>query len=146
MGLAGSVDSSVYRGITDILQRHPVITTVTYEPDSISKQFLRAACDPARIVPTTGPEPPRIDIEWRFHNDESAYRIHYADPNTGFNCGWHQDGDHPELGAVHFQYKQPAMDRPIHESASFEKTVPTEICWTALDRLFETRLPELRAD
>jgi len=42
MGLAGSVDGSVYRGLTDVLQRHPVVTTVTYEPDSISKQFIRA--------------------------------------------------------------------------------------------------------
>ena len=45
------------------------------------------------------------------------HRIHYADPNTGFNCGWHRDDDHPELGPVHFQYEIPRKDEGGHERA-----------------------------
>jgi len=76
--------------------------------------------------------------------ENSNYRIHYADPNTGFNCGWHQDGDHPDLGAIHFQYEQPETGEGSHSGTQFSKTVPSEILWTALERLFENeylRLP-----
>lgn len=143
MGLPGTTDSSVYEGLKDVLQRYPFVTTVAYEPDGIVKQFLRAQVAPSHVEPPTGPEPPTLDVEWRFVGDEPYYRIHYADSNTGFNCGWHRDEDHPDLGAVHFQYHRPARDERSHEPARFEKTIPTEILWTALDRLFEERIPEL---
>jgi hypothetical protein len=100
MGLWGTIDASVYEGLRDVLQRHPTITTVGYEPDGISKEFIRATVAPDRIVPPTGPESPVIEVEWRFRGTTQHYRIHYADPNTGFNCGWHRDGDHPALGSV----------------------------------------------
>ncbi|RQG88873.1 hypothetical protein EA462_10775 [Natrarchaeobius halalkaliphilus] len=141
MGLPGTIDSSVYEGLKDVLQRYPVITAVAYEPDRIVKQFLRARVDPSRLVPPSGPEPPTLDIEWRFLENESYYRIHYADSNAGFNCGWHRDDDHPELGPVHFQFDHPVTGErePVH----FEQCVPTEILWTVLDRLFEERIPSL---
>ncbi|MFC6766415.1 hypothetical protein [Natrinema soli] len=143
MGLSGTIDSSVYKGLRDVLQRHPVVTTVSYEPDSLVKKFLRAQIDPDRVIPPTGPEQPRLDVEWRFTQNEQFYRIHYADPNTGFNCGWHRDEDHPELGPVHFQYEKPDAESSQHERSNFEKKVPTEILWTALDQLFERRIPDL---
>ncbi|GGC71756.1 hypothetical protein GCM10007209_37070 [Haloferax sulfurifontis] len=143
MGLSGTIDSSVYEGLKDVLQRHPAVTSVSYEPDSIVKKYIQAELDPNRVVPTTGPESPTLDVEWRFAGDESQFRIHYADPNTEFNCGWHRDDDHPELGAVHFQYYLPDREETNHEAAQFEKQIPTEILWTVLDRLFQERLPEL---
>ncbi|WP_390222265.1 hypothetical protein [Haloferax namakaokahaiae] len=143
MGLSGTIDSSVYEGLKDVLQRHPAVTSVSYEPDSIVKKFIQAQIDPNRVVPTTGPEPPTLDVEWRFVGDESQFRIHYVDPSTGFNCGWHRDDDHPELGEVHFQYYLPDEKETNHEAAQFEKQIPTEILWTVLDRLFQERLPEL---
>lgn len=143
MGLPGTTDSSAYTGLKDVLQRHPVTTTVTYEPDSIVKQFLRAEIDPGRVEPPTGPESPTLDVEWRFIEGSQYYRIHYADPNTGFNGGWHRDDDHPDLGPVHFQYEYPVVDERDHVRAQFEKTIPTEILWTALERLFEERVPTL---
>jgi hypothetical protein len=143
MGLAGTTDPSVYEGLRDVLQRQPEVTTVTYQPDSIRKRFLRAGVGPDRVDPPTGPESPTLDVEWRFADGESQYRIHYADPNTGFSCGWHRDGDHPDLGAVHFQYEAPETGETTHESATFESNVPTEILWRAVERLFEQRLPSL---
>lgn len=141
MGLAGTIDSSVYRGLKDVLERHPAVSTVRYEPDAIVKRSLRATVDPARVDPPTGPEPPTVDVEWRFAGDEQYYRIHYADPNAGFDCGWHRDGDHPDLGPVHFQYRHEGTSESGREPAAFERSVPTEILWTALDRLFAERLP-----
>jgi hypothetical protein len=143
MGLSGTTDSSVYEGLKDVLQRYPRVTTVTYEPDSIIKKFLRAQVDPNRVSPPTGPEPPTLDVEWRYEQNQSNYRIHYADPNTGFNCGWHRDDDHPNLGPVHFQYEIPRTGKSDHKQAQFSKSVPTEILWLALDRLFETKIPAL---
>ena len=143
MGLSGTTDSSVYEGLRDVLQRHSVTTNVVYKPDSIVKRYLQAEVDPDRIVPPTGPQSPTLDVEWRFVGNEEFYRIHYADPNTGFNCGWHRDDDHPELGPVHFQYEIPRKDEGGHERARFSKAVPTEILWTALNRLFKERIPTL---
>ena len=143
MGLSGTTDSSVYEGLRDVLQRHSVTTNVVYKPDSIVKRYLQAEVDPDRIVQPTGPQSPTLDVEWRFVGDEGFYRIDYADPNTGFNCGWHRDDDHPELGPVHFQYEIPRNDEGGHERARFSKAVPTEILWTALNRLFEERIPTL---
>jgi hypothetical protein len=143
MGLSGTIDSSVYAGLKDVLRRYPVVTTVAYEPDSITKKFLRTHIDPARVDPSIGPHPPTLDVEWRFTTDDQYYRIHYADPNTGFNCGWHRDDDHPELGPVHFQYENPTTGTEDHRRAQFENEIPTEILWTALDRLFEEKLSEL---
>jgi len=143
MGLSGVTDSTVYEGLKDVLQRRPEVRTVTYKPNSISKKFLQAQIDPSRINPPTGPEQPILDVEWRYDDGEQYYRMHYADPNTGFNCGWHRDDDHPDLGPVHFQYNQPETDGSSYEQTHFSKTVPSEILWTALERLFEERIPAL---
>ncbi len=91
MGLSGTIDSSVYEGLKDVLQRYPVVENVTYEPDSIVKKYLQARIAPALVSPPTGPTPPTLDVEWRFTAEDQYYRIHYADPNTGFNCGWLRD-------------------------------------------------------
>ena len=115
------------------------MTAVSYEPDAIRKRFVRARIDPNRVRPPTGPEPPVLDVEWRFDDGTTYYRIHYADPNTGFNCGWHRDDDHAALGPVHFQYERPETGTVDHESAQFSKTLPTEICWEAVERVFEDR-------
>lgn len=141
MGLPGTIDSSVYHGLRDILNRHPKITTVEFEPDSISKEFIRANVAPTRIEPPTGPDSPVIDVEWRFRRETEYYRIHYADPNTGFNCGWHRDEDHPALGPIHFQYDHPKTGEADRTRAEFAKSASTEILWAALQRLFETKIP-----
>lgn len=56
MGLPGTIDSAVYEGLRDVLQRYPVVTTVAYEPDSIVKKSLRAQGEPvvARPPPCSG--------------------------------------------------------------------------------------------
>lgn len=143
MGLPGVTDQTVYRGLKDVLIRQPEITIVQYEPDSISKERLRAMVAPARVRPSTGPTAPELRVEWRFHQGEPYDRIHYHDPNTEFNCGWHRDRDHPDLGSVHFQYERPASGDSGHEGVQFSKSVPTEILWSGVEQLFETKIPEL---
>lgn len=146
MGLPGVTDSTVYHGLRDVLNRQPEVVSVEYRPDSISKRYLQATIDPDRLPVDAGPSPPRLEVEWRFVGDEPYYRIHYHDPNTGFNCGWHRDNDHPELGPVHFQYERSAAEERTYRSAAFEKSAPTEILWEAVDRLFDVHLPSLLGD
>ena len=141
MGLPGTIDASVYTGLRDVLNRHPKVTTVEFEPDSISKAFIRANVVPVRIDPPTGPDSPVLEVEWRFRRGREYYRIHYADPNTGFNCGWHRDEDHPDLGSIHLQYEHQKRGEADRLRTEFTKSIPTEILWTALRRLFETKLP-----
>jgi hypothetical protein len=141
VGLLGTIDTSVYDGLRDVLNRHPKITAVDFEPDSISKEYIRATIAPDWVEPPTGPKSPILEVEWRFRRETEFYRIHYADPNTGFNCGWHRDEDHPDLGSVHFQYEHRNTGESDRTRAEFTKSVPTEILWTALHRLFETKIP-----
>lgn len=143
MGFPGVTDSTVYHGLWDVLTRQPEVVAIEYRPDSIRKQFLRATIDPDRVSVPTGPKAPAVDVEWRYYRDETYYRIHYHDPNTGFNCGWHRDDHHSDLGAVHFQYEQPATGEREYRPAEFTKSAPTEILWEAVDRLFENHLPRL---
>ncbi|MFC4451112.1 hypothetical protein [Halorussus aquaticus] len=42
-----------------------------------------------------------------------------------------------------FQYEHPVAGEHDHEHAEFEKTLLTEVLWTALDRLFEEKIPTL---
>src|SRR6056297_3300108 len=146
MGLSGATDSSVYEGLKDVLQRHPVVTTVAYEPDSIVKRFLRAQIDPSRVVPPTSPRITSTGRRMAIREKRTVLSHPLPDPNTGFNCGWHRDDDHPEIESVHFQYDYPALGDSDHERAHLEKTIPTEILWTALFRLFEQRIPVLTGD
>ncbi|ERG95201.1 MAG: hypothetical protein J07HQW2_01650 [Haloquadratum walsbyi J07HQW2] len=53
MGLPGTIDTSVYDGLRDVLNRHPKVTTVGFEPDSISKEYIRASIAPDRVEPPT---------------------------------------------------------------------------------------------
>ncbi len=54
MGLPGTIDTSVYDGLRDVLNRHPKVTTVGFEPDSISTEYIRASVAPDRVeLPTT---------------------------------------------------------------------------------------------
>ena len=123
MGLTGTIDASVYTGLRDVLSRYPKITTVGFKSDSISKEYIRASIAPDRV------EPPLLEVEWRFRRETESYRIHYVDPNTGFNCGWHRDEDHPDLGSIHFQYEHRSTrgirsdTRRIHEICSDRNSV-----------------------
>ena len=143
MGLSGVTDSSVYEGLKDVLQSHPVVTTVAYEPNSIVKRSLRAQIDPSRVVPPTGPRITSTGRRMAIREKRTVLSHPLPDPNTGFNCGWHRDDDHPDLGLVHFQYDHPGVGESVHESAQFNKAIPTEILWAALDRLFQDHIPDL---
>jgi len=143
MGLPGTVDSSVYDGLRDVLRRYPVVTAVTYEPDSIVKRFLRATVDPNRVTPATGPSSPTLDVEWRYADDLQYYRIHYATRTPGFE---------PAAGIAtttirnsvrytsRFPIRKPA--RPITSAPPSASSSRRRYSGPALDRLFETRIPK----
>lgn len=48
----------------DVLNRVLEVDTVTYVPDDIEAERLRATFDPYRLDPPTGPEPPELVVDW----------------------------------------------------------------------------------
>lgn len=119
----------------DVLERVPQIVEVRYLSDVVEARELRATFDPDRLEPPTGPESPRLDIEWVRSETDDWFRVDFSDPNTGFHAGWHQDEDHPDLGRTHFQY---SVDNEVeYRSVSFRHTTPSLILWEIVERLLE---------
>ncbi|WP_075935915.1 hypothetical protein [Halosegnis longus] len=122
----------------DVLDRVPQISAVTYVPDEIEAKQLRATFDPARLDPPTGPKSPELTIKWYRQDPTDWIRINYTDPNTGFHAGWHQDGDHPELGEAHFQYS--TTETEDRWGITFEHETPSLMLW----EIAETLLADVR--
>lgn len=119
----------------DVLDRVPQIIAVRYVPDAIEAKQLRGTFDSDRLEPPTGPDPPRLDIEWYRGGSGDWFRVDFSDPNTGFHAGWHHDEDHPDLGRTHFQYSiGEAEDR---WAMSFEHETPSLILWEIIETLLE---------
>lgn len=124
----------------DVLDRVPHITTVEFVPDDIEATRLRATFDPDRLDSPTGPEPPTLVVTWYRRDPNDWFRVDYADPNTGFHVGWHQDDDHPEYGAAHVQVS--TADVEDRWPVTFDHETPSLILWEIVDALLADVLPE----
>jgi hypothetical protein len=135
----GDPNASLYAQLKrDVLERVPQIDTIEYVPDDIAARQLRATFDPYRLDPPTGPESPELVVDWHRQEPHDWFRVDYADPNTDFHAGWHQDEDHPDLGRTHFQYT--AGNDTVRQSITFEQDTPSLILW----EIVETLLDEVR--
>ena len=117
----------------DVLDRVPEITRVTFEPDRAEATTLEATFDPDRLGLDTGSEAPTLTIAWYRQTPVDWFRVDYSDPNSGFHAGWHQDGDHPEIGETHFQYTE--AGRTVHRAITFERETPSMILWGIIEHL-----------
>jgi hypothetical protein len=122
------------------LQHHPVVTQVRFRPSAISARNLEAELDPIRFDSGERSRTATLDVRWHPKDGDDWFRIHYSDPATGFDCGWHQDDDHPELGPAHFQWRD-GDEAPTRESVRFSHETPVGILWECLERL-ETAIEE----
>jgi len=127
----------------DVLDRVPHITTVEYIPDAIEAKQLKAAFDPDRLEPPTGPKAPELTIEWYRQTPHDWFRVNYSDPNTGVHAGWHQDEDHPNLGQAHFQYA--TNEESDRWTATFQHEVPSLVLWEIVEELLEKVHPKIAA-
>lgn len=123
----------------DVLDRVPEISGVHFRPNRAEAKTLEAVFDPDRIAVDTGPEAPLLTISWYRQSPADWFRVDYSDPNSEFHAGWHQDGDHPELGDVHFQYSEDG--ETIHRAITFERETPSMILWEIVDHLLSDVLP-----
>ena len=133
---------ALYSDLYDVLRRQAVVNDVRYVPDAIQKRYLEATVHPERLTQPTGPEPPTITVKWDTRIPYEWFRIDYADPNTGFHCGWHYDHTHEDLGEAHFQYQRSEMEETKRRPAAFEFESPPRILWDCLVILFTEILPE----
>lgn len=95
--------------------------------NTVPQQFLEN-----RSYPVDGAR-----LEIGFHlPPESAheyYWFNWVEPERDVLFGWHQDGDHPDLGQVHAQVTQD--DRTVHRSATFIDEHPMAVVETRLAQL-----------
>ena len=138
----GTENPAIYTELKNILSRQAEVVSVWFEPDTIQKRYLAAEIDPQRVVPPTGPEAPQLEVHWKLTPPHDEFRIDYADPNMEFHCGWHQDDDHDDIGAAHFQYQTPSMESPTYSEAVFDASSPPVLLWECCDDLFEHVLPK----
>lgn len=96
-------------------------------------------------TPPTGPEPPRLEVHWKLTPPHDEFRIDYADPNTGFHCGRHQDEDHDNLGGAHFEYQTASMESPEYDGVVFESGSPPKLLWECCEALFGDVIPDYSA-
>ena len=140
----GDPNANLYAQLKrDVLERVPQIVAVEYVPDDVEARQLRAIFDPDRLDPPTGPEPPELLIAWYRGTPHDWFRVDFADPNTGFHAGWHQDEDHPELGRTHFQYT--TDDKSDRWGVTFEHRTPSIILWKIVEALLEDVYPTYRS-
>jgi hypothetical protein len=123
----------------DVLDRVPHVASVEYVPDRVAAKRLRARFAPTRLEPPSGPEAPELDIEWYRGTPHDWFRVNYADPNTGFHAGWHQDEDHPDLGRAHFQYS--THETEDRWGVAFGRETPSLVLWEIVEELLEVVLP-----
>lgn len=132
----GDPNANLYSQLKrDVLNRVPQITTVEYVPDDVEAKQLQATFDPDRLDPPTGPEPPILTVTWYRQTPDDWFRVNYADRNTGFHAGWHQDEDHSDLGTAHFQYS--IEDDEDRWGITFEHETPSLILWEIIEALLE---------
>lgn len=136
----GDPNSRLYEQLKqDVLERVPQLTSIEYVPDEIVAKQLRATFDPDRLPYDTGPEPPELLVSWYRQPPHDWFRVDYADPNTGFHAGWHQDEDHPDLGLTHFQYGTDGTEH--RRETTFQHETPSLILWEIIESLLEDVLP-----
>ena len=138
--LGGDPNANLYYQLKrDVLDRVPEISRVEFLPDRAKAEQLEATFDPNRLDIETGPESPTLTITWYRQTRNDWFRVNYSDPNTGFHAGWHQDGDHPDLGPAHFQYTDEG--ETDYQLFSFEHETPSLRLWEIIDHLFSDVLP-----
>ena len=142
----GAENPALYRMLKDVLERQAAVISVRFEPDAIQKRYLAAEIDPRRVVPPTGAESPQLEVHWKLTPPHDEFRIDYADPNVGFHCGWHQDEDHDDLGAAHFQYQTAPMETQEYEEVVFEASSPPKLLWECCEELFTDVIPHYTAE
>jgi hypothetical protein len=137
----GDPNANLYAQLKrDVLDRVPHITSVEFVPDDIEARRLKAHFDPARLDPPTGPEEPELVVAWYRQDPYDWFRVNYADPNTGFHAGWHQDEDHPDLGQAHFQYS--TAEGGDRWGTTFEHDTPSLLLWEIVETLLDDVLPK----
>jgi hypothetical protein len=73
-------------------------------------------------------------VELAGETENDCYWFNWIEPDRRFLLGWHQDGDHPDLGSVHIQVNQneTSIER---ESAMFIDNYPMAVIEARLDQL-----------
>jgi hypothetical protein len=107
---------TLLRDVHDRLTNQPGCEDVRYRPSRRRPRYVIAEVDPLAFLGRSTPvERARLEIRFWYPAgvDHEYYRINWVEPERNLMLGFHQDGDHPELGPCHIQldYGNELIDR-----------------------------------
>lgn len=123
---------TLLRDIHDRLRNQSGSETVRYRPSRRRPRFVIADIDTVAFLGRSYEvDSARLEIRFWYPADvdHEYYRINWVEPTRNLMIGFHQDGDHPELGPCHIQldYDETPVDRynatflDVHPLAVLEK-------------------------
>jgi hypothetical protein len=98
---------------------------------------VTADVNPSAFLGKSAPvEQARLEIRFWYSTgvDREYYRINWIEPERNLMLGFHQDGDHPELGPCHIQFDY--GDEPVdRHGAEFLDSHPLSVLEDRLQQL-----------
>jgi hypothetical protein len=111
---------TLLRSIHDRLSKHPGVKQVRYRPSRRRPRYVVADIDPPVFLGDSC-EAETARLELRFWYPEGVeyeyYRLNWVEPDRELMVGFHQDGDHSDLGPCHLQVD--------HEGEALERHAAT---------------------
>ena len=130
---------TLLREVHSRLSKQPGCETVRYEPSRRRPRYVIADVDPAAFLGNSHDvDTGRIEIRFWYPQgvDYEYYQINWIEPTRDLMLGFHQDGDHPELGRCHVQLDHEAATVGRH-AAAFDDSHPLAVLDTRLQQLPE---------
>lgn len=123
--------------VHDRLTNQPGCEDVRYRPSRQRPRYVTADVNPSAFLGKSAPvEQARLEIRFWYSTgvDREYYRINWIEPERNLMLGFHQDGDHPELGPCHIQFDY--GDEPVdRHGAEFLDSHPLSVLEDRLQQL-----------
>lgn len=98
--------AKLYESLRPRLGKEPGCHTVRVRPSRARPRTIEARVDPDAFLGRAYPVDEatlEITVSYPRTVDHEYYVIEWGESDRDLGVGWHQDEDHPDLGAVHFQ-------------------------------------------
>jgi hypothetical protein len=121
---------TLLRSIHDRLSKHPGVEQVRYRPSRRRPRYVVADIDsPVFLGAPHEAETARLELRFWYPEgvEYEYYRLNWVEPDRELMVGFHQDGDHSDLGPCHLQ-----VTRERHSSVTRRGSTTTIRwpCWS----------------
>lgn len=131
--------AKLYMAIRQRIGKEPGCYAVRVRPSRARPRTIEARVEPeAFLSQEYSVDDAKLEVTFSYPRsvDYEYYVIEWSEAERELGIGWHQDGDHPDLGECHFQidHADITVDR---SAATFVDEHPLEV--------LETRFSQLRS-